>query len=99
MYSPCLASILALYLWLWPGVTVSIHNSGSMEVKDVVVDVTGRSYKVGDVSAGATKSYRVSPTSESEVKISYSIVDGTNGRHTVDCYIERSKIGPSDYAL
>ena len=82
------AGLLALYLWFGPGVTVSIRNSGSMDMKDVVADVTGRSYEIGDVSAGTTTSCRVNPTSESDVRISYSLADGTNRRHTLVCYIE-----------
>ena len=57
-------------------------------MKNVVVDVTGRSYEIGDIAAGATRSCRVNPTSESDVKISYSLAEGTKIRHTVDCYIE-----------
>jgi len=37
-----IAGLLALYLWFGPGVTVSIRNSGSVDIKDLVVDVTGR---------------------------------------------------------
>lgn len=83
-----IAGLLALYLWFRPGVTVSIHNSGSMKIKDVVVDVVGRSYKIGNIAAGATSSCRVNPIGESDVKISYSLAEGTEIRHTVDCYIE-----------
>ena len=82
------AVLLALYLWFRQGVTVSIHNSGSMDIKDVVVHVTGQSYKIGDVSAGATKSCRVNPRGESDVKICYSLSDGSKRHHTIDCYIE-----------
>ena len=83
-----MAAILALFMWFRPGVTVSIRNSGLMDMKDVVADVTGRSYQIGEIAAGATKSCRVNPIGESDVKISYSLADGSNRRHSLDCYIE-----------
>ena len=57
-------------------------------MKGLVVDVTGKSYKLGDVPVGATKSCRVNPIGESSVKISYTQLDGTKKHHDINCYLE-----------
>ena len=59
-----------------------------MEMKGLVVEVTGRSYELGDVPAGATKSCRVNPIGESSVEISYTQLDGTKKHHDINCYLE-----------
>ena len=59
-----------------------------MEMKGLVVEVTGRSYKLGDVAADATKSCRVNPIGESSVEISYTQQDGTKKHHDINCYLE-----------
>lgn len=61
-----------------------------MEMKGLVVEVTGRSYKLGDIAAGATKSCFVKPTSESHVEISYMLVDGQSRNSSIGCYFEPS---------
>ncbi len=50
-------------------VTVVIHNVGDETLQSVVVHVTGNSYPIGDIAAGATKTVKVVPKGESHIEI------------------------------
>src|SRR5262245_29457254 len=66
-----LATALVAY-WAAFGVRVTVANEGTTLMRDVVVHVTGRSYSVGDLPPGSSKSVRVLPSSESHVEIEFT---------------------------
>lgn len=82
------AILFTAFIWLAPGVTVTVRNSGLTSLHNLHVLVTGQTYELGDVSSGAIKKCTVRPTGESHVEISYRLTDGTMRGHTVDCYFE-----------
>ena len=92
----CIAILLTAFIWLAPGVTVTVRNSGAASLQDLHVHVTGRSYALGDLSSGAIKQCTVHSNGESHVEISYRQKDGTKIRHTVDCYLESGSRGTID---
>ncbi|WP_020654294.1 hypothetical protein [Massilia niastensis] len=71
------------------GVTFVARNVGTEPMRSVVVHVTGRSYPIGDLAPGASKSVRVSPTSESNIELSQS----GHARLTVGGYFEKGYRG------
>ncbi len=90
------AVLFTAFIWLAPGVTVAVRNSGATSLHDFHVHVTGRTYELGDISSGAIKKCKVRPNGESHVEISYRLTDGTMRRHTVDCYFESGYRGTVD---
>lgn len=50
----------------------------------MVVHVTGNSYAIGDIEAGASKSVVLHPTSDSHVELAFA----DHPRLKVDCYLE-----------
>jgi hypothetical protein len=78
----------------WPrGVRAIIHNSGATAMRDVRVNVTGRSYWVGDLGPGESRAIRVKPIGESHIVLSYADGSGVARRLTVDCYFESGYSG------
>jgi hypothetical protein len=71
------------------GVTFVAHNVGTEPMRSVVVHVTGKSYPIGDLAPGASKSVRVNPTSESHIELSQS----GHARLTVGGYFEKGYQG------
>lgn len=92
----CIAFLFAAFIWLAPGVTVTVHNSGDTTLHDLRVHVTGQTYGLGDASGGAIKKCTVRPRGDSHVEISYRLADGTLMRHSVDCYFESGDRGTVD---
>lgn len=80
--------ILLVSFYLLSGVKVEIVNRGPLSMKDVYVEVRGRSYSLGEIPAGTSKTVKVRPASESAVSIKHR--DGKGKQHTlfVDTYIE-----------
>lgn len=70
-------------------VTFVAHNVGAEPMRSVVVHVTGRSYPIGDLPPGASKSVRLSPTSESHIELSQA----GHARLTVGGYFEKGYRG------
>lgn len=66
------------------GVTFSLSNVGITAMESVTVQVIGRSYPLGDLAPGSSKSIKVDPTGESHIELVFS---GTR-RLTIDCYVE-----------
>lgn len=72
-----------------PGVDLTVINVGSAPLKAVTVQVTGRSYRLGDIKPGSSKSIKVNPTAESTIQLIFS--DGR--RLDIDSYFERGYRG------
>jgi hypothetical protein len=89
----CIAILVTAFVWLVPGVKVTVRNSGVATLQDLQVHVTGQSYALGDLASGAVKQCTVHSNGESHVEISYRLEDGTKIRHTVDCYLESGSRG------
>lgn len=71
------------------GVEFTLENAGAEALRAVIVDVTGRSYKLGDLPVGRSKTVKLHPTGDSHIELRFS-----NGRHlTVDCYFEPAYTG------
>ncbi len=81
------------FLYLATGVRVEIKNLGPAAMRKVSVHVTGNSYSLGDIPAGASKTVRVNPQGESSVSIKQSNAKGQQGTLSVDCYFERGYSG------
>jgi hypothetical protein len=79
-----------LHLWPFNGVVVVVKNLGPKSLKDVVVHVTGNSYKLGDIDVGQSRGKNVDGGGGSGVEIEFS--DDTKGRfkHVIGSYFERS---------
>ncbi len=67
------------------GVTFIAKNVGTESIRSVVVHVTGKSYLIGDIAPGASKSVVLNPTSESHVELTFA----GHPRLTIDCYFEK----------
>jgi hypothetical protein len=66
------------------GVEFTLNNVGSEVLPAVVVEVTGRSYMLGDVPPGRNKTVKLNATADSHIELRSS-----NGRRLViDCYFE-----------
>jgi hypothetical protein len=71
------------------GVTFVAKNVGTETIRSMVVHVTGRSYLIGDIEPGASRSVVLNPTSESHVELTLS----DHPRLTIDCYFEQGYSG------
>jgi len=78
------------------GVSVSVHDLGPDPLNQVVVHVTGRSYRLGDIAAGDSRRVTVNPTSESHVAVEFVDARGSRTLLTVDCYLEPGYKGSLD---
>ncbi len=84
-----IAGVAAAVLPSGGGVAVELINAGPEPMRGVVVHVTGASYAIGELAAGARKKIVVYPTSESHIEIEQS----TGQRLVVDCYFETAYSG------
>ena len=66
------------------GVDFTLTNSGPEMLRSVAVQVTGRSYALGDIPSGGSKTVKLNPTSESHIKLLFPTGPGL----TIDCYFE-----------
>ncbi|MQA37015.1 hypothetical protein [Rugamonas aquatica] len=66
------------------GVTFIVKNVSTEPLRSMVVHVTGNSYAIGDIEAGASKSVVLHPTSDSHVELAFT----DHPRLKVDCYLE-----------
>jgi hypothetical protein len=90
-----LAVILAAYR-NESGIQVTVANGGGLPLRDLVVRVTGRSYSVGDVPPGESRSVRVNPTSESHAEIEFTDEQGRRVRLAAGAYFEPAYRGRLD---
>lgn len=77
------------HFWSSDGVTFVVKNVGNETIRSVVVYVTGKSYSIGDIEPGNSKSVLLNPTSESHVELTFS----GHSRLTIDCYFEHGYSG------
>lgn len=82
------AVIMALALQRTSGIRVSVENTGTSPLNQVVLHVTGASYNVGDVAPGSSAAARVRPSSESHLEIEYVDDDGNVQRLNAGGYFE-----------
>jgi len=66
------------------GVDFTLTNSGSELLHSVTVQVTGRSYALGDIPSGGSKTVKLKPTSESHIELLFPTGLGLS----IDCYFE-----------
>ena len=74
------------------GVQVVVRNRGSSMLRDVHVNVTGRSHELGDVGPEQSRSVRVEPTGKSQIELTFADGDGVSKPLVINCYF-----GPSHY--
>lgn len=72
-----------------PGVTLTLSNVSAVTMQSVTVRVTGRSYAIGDLVPGASKSIAVHPSADSHIEL---VFDRTR-RLKIDGYLERGYRG------
>lgn len=53
------AGVAAVLVLFRPGIQVTVENTGSTPLKSVVLQVTGASFALGDITPGATATARV----------------------------------------
>jgi hypothetical protein len=76
-------------VWYWAfrytnGVEFTLKNVGADALRSVTVELTGKSYVLGDIPSGASKTVKVNPLGESHIDLRFS-----DGRMlTIDCYVE-----------
>lgn len=71
------------------GVEFTLDNVGSETLHAVIVEVTGRSYNLGDVPPGSSNTVKLNATGASHIEVWFS-----NGyRLTIDCYFEPAYSG------
>jgi hypothetical protein len=66
------------------GVDFTLTNSGPEVLQSVTVQVTGRSYLLGDIPSGGSKTVKLKPTSESHIELLFPTAPAL----TIDCYFE-----------
>jgi len=59
---------------------------------DVTIEVTGKSYPVGDLKPSESASVRVNPSGESHVEIEYRDHQDVQRRLVADCYFEGGRL-------
>lgn len=72
-----------------PGVTVTVSNVGTVTMHAIKVQLTGKSYAIGDLGPGASTSIAVHPVTDSHIVL---VFDRTRSL-TVDCYLEHGYTG------
>ncbi len=87
MMAACIVA-LAMILFSSGPLSVTIRNAGPDQLNDAILHVTGRSYPLGNISAGDSRTVAVNPTSESHLEIEFVDRSGNNSRLIVDCYFE-----------
>jgi hypothetical protein len=70
------------------GVRVTVTNKGPAALAAVRVHVTGRSYDLGDIPPGGSRTVRVMPAGESHVEIEYLDAQGRPVRLNAGGYVE-----------
>ncbi len=68
-------------------------NIGIASMRDVRLVVTGRSYAIGDIPPGGSKSARVNPKGESHLLVKYADASGNDRTLEIDCYLEPGYTG------
>lgn len=71
--------------FLWPPaktITFTATNVGAEPMRSVVVHITGRSYAIGDISPGASKSLQLHPAADSHIELAPT----GHPRLVLDCY-------------
>jgi len=83
-----LIAVAVLFFQFRPGIHVTVQNTGSTPLKSVVFHVTGASYQIGDIAAGASATARVQSTGESGLQIEFTDSDGNVQRLDAGGYFE-----------
>lgn len=89
-----LIAAIAAVAYVWPrGVLVVIRNTGAAPMRDVRVLVTARSYPLGDIPPGASRSVHVDPDGESHLVVRFTDATGKLQDANVGGYFESSYAG------
>jgi hypothetical protein len=70
------------------GIQVTVQNTGSTDLRSIVLHVTGKQYSLGDLAPGASAKMTVYPTSESHLEIEFTNADGKQRRLNAGGYFE-----------
>jgi len=86
--------VVSIAFMLWDhGVRAVIRNTGMTTFHDVHVNVTGRSYTIGDIRPGESRSVRVEPKGKSQIELTFAAGNSTSSPLVISCYF-----GPSHYS-
>jgi hypothetical protein len=77
-------TLVAAFLYLNRGVTVTVNNVGSDPLRSVVIQATGYSHSLGHIDAGQSKRTSVSASGESHIEVEHA----GGPRLVVNCYFE-----------
>ncbi|MCI0456958.1 MAG: hypothetical protein L0Z62_08265 [Gemmataceae bacterium] len=53
------------------GIRVTLTNNGPVPMSNVVAHVTGNTHRIGDLAVGEARTFRVLPTSESHLELTF----------------------------
>ena len=81
------------YWGLQSGVEVILVNHNPAPLRNVVIHVTGASYRIGDLPFDQTVRLRVHTTGESHLEIEFKNSSNKLQREIVDCYFESNDSG------
>lgn len=70
-------------------ITFTATNIGTEAMRSVVVHITGKSYAIGDLAAGASKSVQLHPGTDSHIELALA----EHPRLVVDCYFSGGYTG------
>ncbi len=81
------------------GVSIEIHNSGSSEMRDIYVYVSGARYSYESLTPGERRKRRVIPTGESGVEVGFLAPDGVQHQLVAECYYDEGCSGEIAIAI
>ncbi len=70
------------------GIRVTIQNTGTTQLHSVVLHVTGGSYKLGNITPGASSEVVIKSTGESNLEIEFEGNEGRTQRLNAGGYFE-----------
>ena len=81
------------------GIQVTVTNRGPDALSDVVVHVTGNSYRLGTLGVGKSRTVAVDPQSESHVEVEFVGGSGARSRLNAGGYFESGYEGTIEVDL
>lgn len=75
-------------IYLSRGINVIVENRGGESIKNLSIDFTGGNHFIGELLPQESNRAGIKPTSESDLKVSFTDSLGNNKTENIDLYIE-----------